>query len=352
MVKKLINLAESLETKWSLEDFPQQAFKALTDFQITCGLSQFESELDRWLLSLEKLPKQVNLYNAFGEPSISLFNNDKFVVDIYFWRKCDTLIHSHAFRGAFKVLYGQSIHEEFQVQFEDEKPNNNIKVSRVSRKSAKAMKAGDTHKILPGMQLVHRVLHLENPTVSLCVRTVNDKDLDQWHHLSSGLSFKQKNITELIIKQLLYFQHRLKSDAKDAMVFLGHMLHSIDTATQLSLYEALFKDEFGLSYETSEVLLDELRQGFLNHDWFALYEDHYLKSEALLNETMASRPALKFLAHAINEQYKPNEVAKIIKSFEVKDLGQLRDELKIEESIFSEDCKDEQLLKINNFLSD
>ena len=99
MIESLINFAKQLEQDWSIKDHPQKAKDFLSDLKVTQSLKDFELEVNKLLLNI-KVPEQLNLYNNFGEPSLTIFNNGKFAVDIYFWRKNDTLIHSHGFRGS------------------------------------------------------------------------------------------------------------------------------------------------------------------------------------------------------------------------------------------------------------
>ncbi len=326
-LNQLLALGEEIEKVYELAGFPSIAESALLHLEMNFRFEDFEQAMSEWLLRKSVLPQQVNLYNVFGEPSVSVFNNGKFAVDIYFWRKNDTLIHSHGFRGAFKVLYGKSLHEEFVVQTTDdlarkhtsgEKIKSDVLSSTVVRKKTEILKKGDSRKIQPAMDLVHRVLHLDDPTVTLCIRTVNDKELSQWHHLSSGISYRQCNIDELTIKRILYFQFLFESDSKFATHYLNHLLGLISTASQLALYEGLYNDEFGLQPETTFYIVEQMRFRFMDLKWFTKYEDHYQKVNKSLFEHEASSGPLKLLAHVINEDYRPDEVVNLIKDLEEK----------------------------------
>lgn len=364
----LLALKDKFVSEFNLATFPADAMESLDQLKFNLSFQDFEQAVADWLLSLEKLPPQVNMYNVFGEPSISLFNNDKFAVDIYFWRTNDTLIHSHGFRGAFKVLYGQSLHEEFKVEVTDDlgrksslpsasssseaSPNElkfDVVSSKVIKTKSEILKPGDTRVILPGMDLVHRVLHLENPTVTLCVRTVNDKELAQWHHLSSGISYQQKNIDELTIKRILYFQYLFESEPMKAKDYLDHMLGLISVASQLSLYESLFQDEFGLDSETTYFMIDHMRLRFQDLKWFGQYESHYKKMNQHLFETQASSGALKLLAHGINSSYSINDINELLRQVTKEDISSLCKKLLSDDSIFNEEHYEHQQETIATF---
>lgn len=381
----LLALSQKIEQNFDLNDFPKMAFETLDKFEFNFGIEVLEQALSQWLLGLEKLPPQVNLYNVFGEPSVSIFNNEKFSVDLYFWRTNDTLIHSHGFRGAFKVLYGNSLHEEFSVKTEDDlirkSPlgkdlGSDVLSSKVSRTKFEILKTGDTRTIFPAMGLVHRVLHLDNPTVTLCIRTVNDRELSQWHHLSSGISYRQCNIDELTIKRILYFQFLFESNIENAKDYLNHMLGLVSVGHQLALFEGLYNDEFGLSPEASHFIIENMRTRFEDMQWFSKYEGHYQKINANLFEAQASTGPLKLLAHGINSGYSPDDVIGLLHTldesgavfknlkeshvldsvFEDKKLSVYQDlktfaELLLdEENIFNEEHYEQQQIMIMQFI--
>lgn len=383
-LQSLLELSDKIEPEFDLESFPLLARRILEDLNFEMSFEEFEQAVADWLLELDALPPQVNLYNVFGEPSISLFNNGKFSVDVYFWRKNDTLIHSHGFRGAFKVLYGNSLHEEFKIETTDDlgrkslagsKIVSDVLSSKVNRFNYEILKKGNTRTIKPAMGLVHRILHLNDPTVTLCIRTVNDKELSQWHHLSSGISYRQSDVDELTIKRILYFQFLFESNPEFAKNYLSHMLSLISVASQLALYEGLYNDEFGLAPETTYFMVDQMRLKFQDLKWFMQYEDHYRKANMDLFETEASSGPLKLLAHTINNDYTPSEVADLVwelgekfnlsedmKSgymienlFEVKggsrykDLKSLAQLLFNDDSVFSEEHYDYQQNRIIEF---
>lgn len=373
----LLQLSQIIESEFDLTTLPEQAFKVLNQLEYKVEFDQFEQAVAEWLLNLPELPKQVNLYNVFGEPSISLFNNDKFSVDLYFWRTNDTLIHSHGFRGAFKVLFGRSLHEEFNVELTDNLGRQNIKPnpalfletdnkttlnskstsyaesdvvsSKVQLTKSEILKQGDTRTILPGMELVHRVLHLDDPTVTLCIRSVNDQQLSQWHHLSSGISYKQRNIDELTIKRILYFQFLHESNPATAKDYLDHMLGLISVATQLALYEGLFQDEFGLDPDITYFMIDHMRTRFEDLKWFGQYESHYKKMTQALFEVQASEGSLKLLAHGINNGYSAQNIQDLLKYVTKENLSSLCQKLLSDDPIFNEEHYELQQTQIINF---
>ena len=326
MLKNIIENCTKLENGWTRESFPGSATAVLENLEFKGSLEAFEAEVGEWLESA-KLPKQLNLY---------------------FWRKNDTLIHSHGFRGAFKILYGVSLHEEFNVKTVEQFSRDLLK-TKLSQKSIKIMKAGDVQLIGPEMALTHRVVHLADPTVTLCVRTVEDSELSQWHHLSSGLSFQKKHISEKTIKKNLYFQYLLQSDLKKAKSFYVKLLNELSTAEQISLYEGVCFDQIGLDPDVTELLSEMIYERFQKENWFKLYAKHYESIQSNLQESYAESAELKLVAHAINNKFSRKQLDELLGEFSKKSSFELTKELKENTYVFTEGFEDRQLDILNKF---
>ncbi len=350
MIDNIINDINTLEKSWDITKFPEQSVKILQNLNCHLSFEEFEAEVAMWLSKTKKLPTQVNLYNSFGEPPVTIFNNNKFAVDIYFWRKNNTLIHSHAFRGAFKVLYGQSLHEQFQVEVL-EPIDDDILLSKLKNSQKIIMKAGASQVINPGMELVHRVVHLDNPTVSLCIRTVNDVELAQWHHLPSGISYQKHNLTEETIKKISFFEFMYNSDSNKALEFLGHLLSGMTTSAQLDLCESLLTNELGLSEDITSIALNEIQKIFTNKKWYQNYSEHFNQMAKNLDEYQLSSAGTKLLAHAINSNYSAVETKNLLSEVTTKNVDELTQALLTGPPIFCDDYYELQIKKVKNYFN-
>src|SRR5690606_4266801 len=121
--------------------------------------------------------------------------------DLYFWIDFDTSIHSHGFRGAFKVLHGESLQETFHTPMKERFSDDLLYVD-MSDVNVEKLPEGSVRTIAPGGDLTHRVIHLSNPTVSLCVRTVNEPILKQWTYFQNGLAIQRQALSPDLIKKL------------------------------------------------------------------------------------------------------------------------------------------------------
>lgn len=349
MIEQILSHTASIESNWSRANFPKLALESLNTLELCKSFKEIEQSVAEWLLESKEIPPQVNLFNTFGEPPVTIFNNGKFAVDIYFWRKNDTAIHSHAFRGAFKVIHGQSLHEEFQVSFLDA-IDQDISFSKLSESTKTIMKTGSTQIINPGIELVHSVLHLDNPTITLCIRTVEDVELDQWSHFKTGISYKNHNLQKETIKRVLYFEFMHSSNADEALVFLNKSLAKIRTSEKITLYEAISMNTLGLDYDVACLVLKQMNMLFKQQVWFKHFEEHFEIMEYELDSHQASNAGTKTLAHAINNQYSVAETQKLLRQISSEDIKNVAKQLLTESTVLNEEYSEIQIEKIKAFI--
>ncbi|MCO4792846.1 MAG: hypothetical protein KC493_03980 [Bacteriovoracaceae bacterium] len=330
MINEILELGSKIENLWeklNFEEaaFPDICFEELTNFNHQLTLEEFDNEVANWV-HLPNLPKQLNVYNTFGQPPVTLFNNGKFVLDIYFWMYVDTSIHSHSFSGAFKVLYGRSIHEEFKII-----PKKifapDIMSTDISRCQTNLISQNDCSRITQGNQFSHRLVHLDAPTVTLCARTINDKEKNQWHHFTNGLSIEKRSIPENVLKNLYYYQYLFQRDEEKALLFLNRMVSSLDISVTLNLYEQLTLDSMGLEVEAIEYLFKTVLKTYGNTDWFKIYENFYEQMQNIEIEFEAISPDQRFLEHAIINQYTRNEAESYLKLIQEEPINKFQHDL-------------------------
>ena len=305
-------LTQSIEADWNkqsqnLEVFPEIATRALKDFDYDLSKEQLDQWLAEWFLKTSKLPEQVNVHNTFGQPPITLFNNGRFVLDIYIWLNFDTSIHSHGFRGAFKVLHGSSLHETFSVDSKKEffKDAMTVDLKRTARES---LQEGETRSIEPEKKLTHRVIHLENPTVTLCARTVNEVEISQWHYFINGLAIQKKLLSSDLVKKIYFTQYLLGQNKAEAEAFLKKLLDSLDTSVQMNLYEDLWRGSLELTEDSLQFIVDAVIERHGDTEWFKLYEEANPELLGLVDASHFDDPFFRLLGHFINSGDKLSEV--------------------------------------------
>jgi hypothetical protein len=283
----------------ALDAFPDVATRLLTDFEYGLTQDQLDEGLARWFLKTAELPEQVSLHNTFGQPPITLFNNGTFVVDLYLWLTCDTSIHSHGFRGAFRVLHGKSLHETFDV--------------KVSRRVAPGvmqcepgipvmalLEPGDVRTILLGEKLTHRVIHLESPTVTLCVKTINEPGIYQWEYHPDGLAIQRRHLKPGLVKEIYFFQYLLGENPGRALPYLEKLIGALSVVGRMNLYEEVCGGGLDLSDEALEHVLAQIRERHGREDWFRRYETPVPLHLKELNFAGCDSSLDRLVAHFIN----------------------------------------------------
>lgn len=278
MFQKLI---ADFQREWASEDgnlekFPSVATRELENFKYDLTQSQFDSAMAEWLVENSRLPDQINVHNTFGEPPITIFNNGVFVVEVYIWIGCDTSIHSHGFRGAFRVLQGLSLHEKYAVKV-TETIAHDVELTELGTPTTEILKRGDVRTIEPGKDLTHRILHLQNPTITLCIKTIGEKALSQWHHFlsgpSNGLAIQKRHLDPALIKQVYFFQYLAARNGQQAGVFLDRLIARQDISTLMNLCEELASGGYEIADEFVELILAKIYDRFGSTEWFRRYEE-------------------------------------------------------------------------------
>ncbi len=299
--------------------FPGIAVRALEAFPYARSLEELDDALGRRLERRGALPDQVNLHNTFGQPPVTLFNDGRFVVDLYFWLTADTSIHSHGFRGAFRVLHGSSLHEIFTVRTTRRVAADAALVD-LGTPRAELLEPGAVRAIRPGRGLTHGVIHLENPTVTLCVKTINEPRIAQWKYFPNGLALRMRQIEPALIKRIYYFQYLRGRDPERASAFLDRILRRLDRSTAMNLYGAVASGTYDLSEQTALAFAARLRRLHGASEWFRRYEavDGILSQR--LHFEACEDPRGRLLAHLINGAYPAGIVSALLGSVSKAEL--------------------------------
>ncbi len=323
--KLFTGLALAVESEWaavaeSPDNFPAIATRLLKSFEYDLSQEQLDHVLQAWLAKTFPLPEQINLHNTFGEPPLTLFNNGKFLVEIYIWRGCDTSIHSHGFRGAFRVLHGRSLHESFNVNV-TQVIAADVELTELGIPAMELLEPGMVRTIEPGKELTHRVIHLADPTVTLCIKTIGEKNLSQWHHFSNGLAIKKRHLNPSLLKQIYYFQYLASRDGKLAESFLSDVLARQDISTLMNLCEELASGGYQILEELVQLILESIYRCYDGSEWFRRYEEATAEHGNLIAFQHFNSSRARLIAHFINEGLNLSSVQNMLGSYtDSKDL--------------------------------
>jgi hypothetical protein len=164
----------------------------------------------------------------FGEPPVVLFQAPRFYIEALFWLSGTTDIHEHAFSGAFTVLSGTSVHSHWRF-LSDHIVNSRMAFGRLERVSTEILHPGDIRPIHPGQQLIHQLFHLEVPSVTIVVRTYQDKNhLPQFKYLLPGLAIDTENVGNLLTRRLIFLSGMARQQIKGLEVHAIEMTKNVD----------------------------------------------------------------------------------------------------------------------------
>ena len=355
-MKPMDDLARRVALEWrrakgDLASFPAVATRALEAFPYDLTKRRLDEALARWLLKTRDLPDQVNLHNTFGQPPVTLFNNGRFVVDLYFWLTFDTSIHSHGFRGAFRVLHGQSLHEVFTVKtLKAVAPD--VALVHLGRPQASLLKPGDVRPIRPGRDLTHRVIHLENPTVTLCVKTIDEPRIAQWKYFPTGLALQMRRLEPSLIKKIYCFQYLRDRDAKRASSYLDRVLRALDRSTCMNLYGAIANGAYDVSEDAALHFAARLRRLHGSSEWFKRYEGVDPQRSGELHFESCDTPLGRQVAHFINGGHDLRTVRPLLGRLSRRDLEAVVSDLMDLEGIFGHELSMEDRASIKGLIAD
>ncbi len=174
-------LGSSIENAWEGTGFKPDSFSSLAHEGLQCMPSIDIEELVGELLTADSLPTQFAIASDFGDPPITIYSSERFVIDLCFWVEPRTAIHSHNFAGAFKVLKGKSLHTTYHFEVE-ESDQDEVIVGKLDARSSELLDTGSVREIAAGPAFIHQVCHLTKPSLSIVART---SGLDTTGHVYS-----------------------------------------------------------------------------------------------------------------------------------------------------------------------
>ncbi|MEM9479192.1 MAG: hypothetical protein AAGA58_05950 [Verrucomicrobiota bacterium] len=185
MNQEFHTLASEIDRRWRDKDFDTASFPTIATESLRAA--RLHEQIDplapaKDVIRALEIPPQQDLSATFGEPPITVFQNDRFFIDVYYWLDGTTLIHEHGFCGAFAVMEGSSIHTRFDFR-EQRHFNRRLSIGELTVKSCELLEVGDVCEIPAGADLVHSLFHLDRPSVSVVVRTSASWTAPQRHFL-------------------------------------------------------------------------------------------------------------------------------------------------------------------------
>jgi hypothetical protein len=224
-------LADDIEKGWNRAGRATEAFQGVAREALEAlgrppriGLEEVLSTLAR----CEVLPTQAAAASGtWGDPPVTVYNGEDFLIDVYFFVEPTLSIHSHSFTGAFTPLVGRCAHTTFRLE-EASREGTGFLFGALSPLRPEILSPGDVRGIPLGLDLIHNVAHLSEPTVSLVTRTAADRsDVGLYAFFLPGLGMRSSDyLDEGAGKKvgLIKLMHRIRDPrmAERVGVMLDH----------------------------------------------------------------------------------------------------------------------------------
>ena len=224
LLERIRKVGAEVESRGDSGSFPAVAREVLERARLHEDLDWDELYRD---LATADFPEQFSRASRFGHPPVTLFRNERFFIDIYFWDEPNIAVHSHSFSGAFTVLRGPSLHVEYEFKANSSEDDQVFPGKTIFR-NVEILLNGDVREIRSGSSFIHQVWHAGFPSVSLAVRTVKEPDSS---------------------KVLTYFPPRLAAGSPQYLsppahkrIKLLEFLHRVDPARFLGLLGTLLRE--------------------------------------------------------------------------------------------------------------
>jgi hypothetical protein len=183
------DLGRKVSAAWEQSDYRNDAFSkiaasSLEDSRLLNRIAP--NEVVDWILTSGKVPPQD--VHDFGQPPIVVYQGENFFIQVLFWLDSSTSIHEHGFSGAFGVLAGSSVHSRYVFEPEEPGPAR-LRLGKTKFLCSELLSQGSVRSIERGNGFAHSLFHLDQPSVSVVVRThKSEQDTPQYSYFKPYLA--------------------------------------------------------------------------------------------------------------------------------------------------------------------
>jgi hypothetical protein len=210
-IRIIKHLAEDIKRRlsrlpWSEDSFANIAYDRLAEARMHETFK--EDDILAWLYKTTRLPRQLDCWMSFGQPPLTVWRDDSFLIDVYFWTRPEIDIHSHSFAGAFCNLYGESFHCQYDFKANDRNFSSGILTGQLELRQAEYLSSGAVRKIISGSAFIHRLWHLSRPTITIVARTaISRPKLRPYRYLLPGMAIEAREMSEISIRRRQFLRY-------------------------------------------------------------------------------------------------------------------------------------------------
>ncbi len=229
--------------------FPRIAAEALREARVPERSGA--DDVLAWLFAAPSLPAQNDLGEAFGEPPITVYRGRDFHIEVLFWLRTVTTVHTHGFSGAFQALAGDRLQTRHAFDVK-ERFNARILLGDVRFLGAELLRPGDVVEITN--DLAHALVHLEAPSATIVVRTASDPNAGpQYDYRAPGLAWDAFHVDELRERKLQGLRLLCRLGRADALVRAVELVACSDLGTCLGVLDVTYRT-FGTTERIAKVI--------------------------------------------------------------------------------------------------
>jgi hypothetical protein len=199
-----------------------------------------------------ELPKQRASSDQFGQPPAVVYRRPDLEIQAITWMEGTTSTHQHGFDGAFRVMWGSSLHVGYSFDQQETLAEGHLVAGDLTKLESEVLGLGDVRPIVAGPGFIHALFHLERPSVTLVVRNGSSNlPFPQYDYRLPGLGFDVLDHDDRLRMRLrgLHSLYRLDRDGAAALARDVTATQDLWTAFRVC-------DDWALAYGESETLSD------------------------------------------------------------------------------------------------
>ncbi|MBG6143386.1 hypothetical protein IWQ51_001505 [Labrenzia sp. EL_142] len=195
----IIALAEQVSNEWEKSGFACAALPSIAARHLSGDLGFDITDIINTIAKSSDLPNQRRADQNFGQPGVTLFSDERFEIEVLFWHTATPAIHEHGFAGAFRLLSGRSVHCRYGFDVKDK--HDGVITGQLNRRDITLLHPGQGIEIPRGEALIHSVFHVDNPSVSLVLRT-HQSGTRELTYLPPGVAYDTRARSAALHKRL------------------------------------------------------------------------------------------------------------------------------------------------------
>ncbi|MFI6309873.1 hypothetical protein ACIBEK_07025 [Nocardia fusca] len=167
---RLAEVAAAISEEWHGFDRDIEVFPAVVArHTVQLDLTPFNTLAKQQQLLFDSDVRELQTTSSFSDAYFKLYDDGHLWVEVLNWWGSDINIHDHNFSGVQFQLDGKSI--DVKYKYSADVTVDGLEFGGIAPGAVRLWEPGSTSVVLPGDAEPHIVYHLDEPTVSLLIRT-------------------------------------------------------------------------------------------------------------------------------------------------------------------------------------